>query len=452
MADTEEEGAWSVIETSKQFSCLSDAVLSLKSVPTCIRDEDLQAISGTDDNDNATLEYSDPKRGNSYRIQHIRKRHFFKHKCICVLSFKPSNKGVPKCPSVSEANLYCEECTNLHLEHGVCDGMMMVHGPTGDTVTVLSKHYDHVDAYFKVEMQNGIKKRVRPESLEPICLPPKCNIVCAACGFQLQGSPLDDEDPDVTGWEQVDADVAKQDAEEGELAVRNAREARRKNMIDNVVVAGTIAVAIVGALAEATIEEKVQRVSPKAAFSVSERNAERCNAPAIVAVGHSSGTSVGEQFKFTQQQSLFTFTEPGKVCYGTEAAYVLYHIQRFNYLPAEIPPSFGKNDHHCRLNTDLTNNYPISFDDYNGAFDRTGYSVGIYIWENGCLRLLSDGDLRSADLLQCTAAGRGSTTVKDIFRLGNKLKISNVVILGCKSGLECQEEAASRRALHLLTN
>lgn len=73
------------IEESEEFGCLGDAIASLQTVPQEYLDRDLRITSASDDHDNSTLNYGPDKTGNLYAIKHVRKLHWFSHKCRAIV-------------------------------------------------------------------------------------------------------------------------------------------------------------------------------------------------------------------------------------------------------------------------------------------------------------------------------------------------------------------------------
>jgi len=105
------ETEWTEVETSKECSTLSEAVASLRSLPTNLQIAAVQTVSKDDlePNIKTTLSYMDSPTGNQYEIEHHCRRNFFSaHRYHCVL-FKQGLPGPCKQPSPRPPSPPCKQ-------------------------------------------------------------------------------------------------------------------------------------------------------------------------------------------------------------------------------------------------------------------------------------------------------------------------------------------------------
>ena len=128
--------------------------------------------------------------------------------------------------------------------------------------------------------------------------------------------------------------------------------------------------------------------------------------------------------------------QPGCLAWPSECKYILDEIDRTRKIPVAVPGGLCPPgaDQHCQLSTDVTPNYPFSFNDEGGqAREHVGRNLGVYIIRAG--GRLTPVDLRSlekAGMGSTTMAAKGSITIKQAFEFATQLGIENIVCTGCK--------------------
>ena len=189
------------VEESEEFGCLGDAVLSLKTVPREYLERDHRILQGSDDHDNATLNYGPDARGFLFQIEHQRHLHWFSHKCRAIAS-RAHKDEIANLKKVDDeaavhawlARLGVDELMPLFIHEDWCSEdrlrTMQIRGLSDAELDVLGVDLERHRAALKPKPEkkapsppcSNNKKHNTSRSNQPQTATRESNAVCMDCG------------------------------------------------------------------------------------------------------------------------------------------------------------------------------------------------------------------------------------------------------------------------------